>query len=184
MSETLSDRISRLEVEITDIENSAISYAASAEDQAALLRDAKIAEATFTVLTEQVKSQTLMAGFKPDTFTVFAYASPPIVPSSPRRNLILALGALLGFFFGSAVSLLNSRHQGVFYTRSSIFRTVPTTVSLRIGSIKRLARLPASKLLRYLRINRSPPLMRHKSFWLTSQSFTSPIPAANPPRHN
>lgn len=150
VSETLSDRISRLEVEITDIENSAISYAASAEDQAALLRDAKIAEATFTVLTEQVKSQTLMAGFKPDTFTVFAYASPPIVPSSPRRNLILALGALLGFFFGSAVSLLNSRHQGVFYTRSSIFRTVPTTVSLRIGSIKRLARLPASKLLSVL----------------------------------
>ena len=35
-----------------------MSYAASAEGQAKLVRDAKIAEATF-VLTEQVKSQTL-----------------------------------------------------------------------------------------------------------------------------
>ena len=86
VSETLSDRISRLDVDITNIEDSAMSYAANAEDQARLLRDAKIAEATFTVLTEQVKSQTLVAGFKPDTFTVFAYATPPIYPSSPKRN--------------------------------------------------------------------------------------------------
>ena len=85
VSETLSDRISRLDVDIANIEESAISYAASAEDQAKLLRDAKIAEATFKVLTEQVKSQTLVAGFKPETFTVFAYAT-PISPSSPKET--------------------------------------------------------------------------------------------------
>ena len=85
VSETLSDRISRLNVEIANIEDTAISYAASAEDQAKFFRDAKIAEATFTVLTEQVKSQTLVAGFKPETFTVFAYATPPLAPSSPKK---------------------------------------------------------------------------------------------------
>ena len=55
VSETLSDRVSRLDVDIAIIEDTAMSYAASAEDQAKLLRDAKIAEATFKVLTEQVK---------------------------------------------------------------------------------------------------------------------------------
>ena len=72
VTETQRDREKRLDVEIANIEQSVVAYAASAEDQAKLLRDVKIAEATFTVLTEQVKSQTLVAGFKPDTFKVFA----------------------------------------------------------------------------------------------------------------
>ena len=151
VSETLSDRISRLEVDIANIEDSAISYAASAEDQAKLLRDAKIAEATFTVLTEQVKSQTLVAGFKPETFTVFAYATPSISPSSPKRNLILALGAALGIFAGSALSLIDGMRRGVFYTRSSILSAAQAAVSLKVNSIRRLARLPLTTLLSTLK---------------------------------
>ena len=146
VSETLSDRISRLDVDIANIEESAMSYAASAEDQAKLFRDAKIAEATFTVLTEQVKSQTLVAGFKPETFTVFAYATPPIYPSSPKRNLILALGGVLGLFAGSAFSLIKGRRRGVYYTRSSILSEVHATVALKANSLRRLARIPTSKL--------------------------------------
>ena len=147
VSETLSDRISRLDVEIANIEDSASSYAASAEDQAKLLRDAKIAEATFTVLTEQVKSQTLVAGFKPDTFTVFAYATPPLTPSSPKRNLVLTVGAVVGIFVGSALSLINGMQRGVFYTRSSILSAVQAAVSLKANSLRRLTRLSFSKLL-------------------------------------
>ena len=150
VSETLRDRISRLDVDIANIEDSALSYAASAEDQAKLVRDAKIAEATFTVLTEQVKSQTLVAGFKPETFTVFAYATPPINPSSPKRNLMLALGAVLGIFAGSALSLINGMRRGVFYTRSSILSAAQAAVSLKANSLRRLARLPLSKLLNTL----------------------------------
>ncbi len=150
VSETLSDRISRLDVDIANIEDSAIAYAASAEDQAKLLRDAKIAEATFTVLTEQVKSQTLVAGFKPDTFTVFAYAIPPIVPSSPKRNLILALGAVLGIFVGSALSFINSMRRGVFYTQSSILSAAQATVSLKTNSLRKFIKLPLSKLVNTL----------------------------------
>ena len=154
MSETLSDRISRLDVEIANIEESAISYAASAEDQAKLLRDAKIAEATFTVLTEQVKSQTLVAGFKPDTFTVFAYATPPLVPSSPQRNLVLAIGAVLGLFVGSALSLVTGIRKGVFYTRTSTFSAVQALVTLKISSLRRLVKLPTSKLLNTLELSK------------------------------
>ena len=154
VSETLSDRISRLDVEIANIEESAISYAASAEDQAKLLRDAKIAEATFTVLTEQVKSQTLVAGFKPDTFTVFAYATPPLVPSSPQRNLVLAIGAVLGLFVGSALSIVTGIRKGVFYTRTSTFSAVQALVTLKISSLRRLVKLPTSKLLNTLELSK------------------------------
>ena len=100
ISITLTDRVNRLNVEIKDLEQSAKAYATSAEDQAKLLRDVKISEATFSVLTEQVKSQTLVAGFKPETFTVFAYATPPLEPSFPNRNLTLIIGTGLGVLTG------------------------------------------------------------------------------------
>ena len=73
VSATLSDRISRLEVEISDLEGNAQDYATSAEEMAGLMREAKIAEATYTVLIEQVKSQALAAGFKPETFRPLLY---------------------------------------------------------------------------------------------------------------
>ena len=52
MSDTLKDRSKRLDVEIADNEENAKLYASSAEELAKLTREAKIAEATFTVLTE------------------------------------------------------------------------------------------------------------------------------------
>ena len=104
VSATLNDRIKRLDIEISNIEENAQIYAASAEDLATYTRDAKIAEATYTVLIEQVKSQSLAAGFQPETFKVFEYATPPLVQSSPKRNLVLALGAVLGLFIGCAIS--------------------------------------------------------------------------------
>ena len=73
VSDTLKDRSKRLDIEIADNEENAKLYASSAEELAKLTRDVKIAEATFSVLTEQVKSQSLVAGFKPDTFKVFSY---------------------------------------------------------------------------------------------------------------
>ena len=71
VSTTLRDRINRLGMDIKNIEENATIYAASAEDLAKYTRDAKIAEATYTVLIEQVKSQSLAAGFQPETFKVF-----------------------------------------------------------------------------------------------------------------
>ena len=120
VSATLNDRIQRLEVDISNIEENAQIYATSAEDLAKYQRDAKIAEATYTVLIEQVKSQSLAAGFQPETFKVFEYATPPLLPSSPQKNLVLALGAVLGLFIGCAISLINSKQKSVYYTRSAL----------------------------------------------------------------
>jgi len=140
VSATLNDRIKRLDVDISNIEANAQIYASSADDLAKYTRDAKIAEATYTVLIEQVKSQSLAAGFQPDTFKVFEYATPPLSPSSPKRNLVLALGAVLGLFIGCAISLINSMRKGVYYTRSALLSNANADLALRSKPIRRLAR--------------------------------------------
>lgn len=140
VSATLNDRIQRLDVDISNIEENAQIYATSAEDLAKYKRAAKIAEATYTVLIEQVKSQSLAAGFQPETFKVFEYATPPLSPSSPKRNLVLALGAVLGLFIGFALALMNSRRRGVYYTRSALLSNANADLTLRSKPIKRLSR--------------------------------------------
>ncbi|MDA7592268.1 Wzz/FepE/Etk N-terminal domain-containing protein [Rhodobacteraceae bacterium] len=146
VSDTLKDRSKRLDVEIADNEENAELYASSAEELAKLTRNVKIAEATFTVLTEQVKSQSLVAGFKPDTFKVFSYASPPLSPSSPKRNLILAIGVVFGVFFGCALSLINALRRGVYYTKRSITADAKSLMDLNSNRFKRIAKLKSSSL--------------------------------------
>ena len=143
---TLRDRIKRLEFDIAKLEENAQIYAASAEDLAKFRRDAKIAEATYTVLIEQVKSRSLAAGFKPDTFKVFEYATPPLTPSSPNRKLILAVGALLSLFIGCALALLNSIRRNVYYTRSALHSDVDADLTLKSKPVQRLARKSISNV--------------------------------------
>ena len=150
VSATLNDRIKRLNVDISNIKENAQIYATSAEDLAKYKRDAKIAEATYTVLIEQVKSQTLAAGFQTDTFKVFEYATPPLSPSYPRRNLILVLGAILGLFIGSALSLVNSIRRGVYYTRSALLSDANADIALRSKSIRRLSRKSIPDIMKQL----------------------------------
>jgi hypothetical protein len=140
VSTTLRDRIKRLDVDIKNIEENATIYATSAEGLARFTREAKIAEATYTVLIEQVKSQALAAGFQPETFKVFEYAKPPLAPSSPNRNRILVVGAVLGIFIGCAISLANGMRRGVYYTRSALLANASADLSLKSKSIRRLSR--------------------------------------------
>ena len=118
VSTTLLDRIKRLDFQIQKLEENAKIYAKSAEELAIYTRDAKIAEATYKVLIEQVKS-VLAAGFQPETFKVFEYATPPLSPSSPNRKLILAVGALIGIIVGIFLALLNGARRGVYYAKST-----------------------------------------------------------------
>ena len=150
VSATLSDRISRLEVEISDLEGNAQDYATSAEEMAGLMREAKIAEATYTVLIEQVKSQALAAGFKPETFKVFEYATPPLSPSAPQRNLLILLGGTLGVFSGGFFAFIYAMRRGVYYTRSAIVQDVPKTLFLRSNSLFRLSKKPLDKVFHKL----------------------------------
>ena len=147
VSATLRDRIKRLNVDIANIEENAQIYATSAEDLAKYRRDAKIAEATYTVLIEQVKSQSLAAGFQPETFKVFEYATPPLTPSSPRRNLILAVATVLGIFTGCAMAILNSTLRNVYYTRSVLVSDAKADLAIKSKFIKRIAKKSISDII-------------------------------------
>ena len=140
VSATLKDRIKRLDVEIKTIEENSKRYASSAEDLAKLTRDVKIAEATYTVLIEQVKSQSLAAGFQPETFKVFEYADTPVMASSLLEAFILAVGSLVGFLIGCAVALINSIRMGTYYYRSALVSDANAGLSLKSKSILRLSR--------------------------------------------
>ena len=117
---TLSDRIQRLNVEIANKEDEAKVYASSAEELEKLERNAKIAEATYTVLIEQVKSQSLSAGFRPDTFQVFEYATAPLSPSAPNKKAMLLFGGVAGILLGTLAAFLNSIRRSVYYTKKSL----------------------------------------------------------------
>ena len=110
-------------------------------------RDANIADATYKVLIEQVKSQSLSAGFQPETFTIFEYATPPLIPSSPNGKRTVILGALFGLFISFVTALLNSLRTGVYYTSSSLKTDAAPNISLRSDRMRRLSRLPISKIL-------------------------------------
>ena len=63
VSATLRDRIKRLNIDIANIEQNAKIYATSAEDLAKYTRDAKIAEATYTVLLSKLSLNRLRLVF-------------------------------------------------------------------------------------------------------------------------
>ena len=150
VSATLRDRIKRLDVEVNKMQENAKIYATSAEELAKFTRDAKIAEATYTVLIEQVKSQSLAAGFRPEKFQVFEYATTPIGPSSPKRTFILVVSAILGIFSSSAIVLLNSARRGIFYTKSAITRSSAASLILHSRSLKKFSSWPITKITSYI----------------------------------
>jgi uncharacterized protein involved in exopolysaccharide biosynthesis len=118
--DTLSERKNRLQSQINASQINAERSALALETFNKLEREAKIAEATYTVLIEQVKAQSMLAGFRPNRTEVYEYASASISPSAPKRRLILALGAVLGLFVGGALSLVISLRRGVYSSKNSL----------------------------------------------------------------
>lgn len=117
---TLSDRIARIERSIEELRQEAELYASSTERLAALQREATVAEATYNVLIEQVKAQSLVTGYQGEMARFYQSATPPERPSSPRRSLILALGGVLGLFVGAGLVLLSALRSGRLYTVGAI----------------------------------------------------------------
>jgi uncharacterized protein involved in exopolysaccharide biosynthesis len=118
--DTLTERKSRLQSKINASQINAERSGKALEAYAKLEREAKIAEATYTVLIEQVKAQSMVAGYRPDKTEIYEYAYPAIAPSAPKRSIILALGAVLGLFIGSALSLVFALRRGVYYSKKSL----------------------------------------------------------------
>ena len=135
---SVRDRFSSLDGEIQKLEEDVVRYAASAEELAAHKRNLMVAEATYEVLIQQVKSQSLIAGFKPDNSKVFEVADVPISPSEPNRNLILALGLVLGIFLGSGLALVLSTRRNVYFSLSSLLNALNASHSHQVRTLRRL----------------------------------------------
>jgi uncharacterized protein involved in exopolysaccharide biosynthesis len=125
----LSERKVRLQSQINASQENAERSGQALKTFAKLKREDKIAEATYKVLIEQVKAQSMLAGYSPDRTEVYEYASASISPSAPIRSLILALGVVLGLLVGAVLSLVLAHHRGVYYSKNS----------LKLGAQARLA---------------------------------------------
>ena len=143
---TLSNRLQRIDVQISEFEEEAEIYAKSSEELERLRRDSKIAEAAYTVLLEQIKAQTVLAGFTPDAFKIFEYATPPLYPSYPKTNVILAILFLLGLLFGIVLAFLNALRRDVFYSKSALINETQPSCSLNLKKLRKISRKPISEI--------------------------------------
>lgn len=135
VASTLADRIKRLEADIVKLEAEAQQFGRASEELANLSRDAKVAEATYTVLIEQVKAQSLSAGYKQDAATVYDRAAVPLTPIEPKRSLIVALFAVLGVFASVGLSLIISLRSDVYRTLNSLTDLVGSALMVEARGI-------------------------------------------------
>jgi len=117
---TLDDRLSRIKRSINELSQEAEEFAESTEQLSTLRREAAIAEATYNVLMEQVKIQSVTAGYQSEPAKLYQSAVAPSVPSAPKKSLIVALGLVLGGFVGAAITLALNASSGVIYSSHTI----------------------------------------------------------------
>ena len=144
--DTLSERKKRLEAEIVTVQFDAERAGRELEEYGGLVREAKIAEATYTVLIEQVKAQSMLAGFRPDNYTIYEYAAPSLSPSAPVSILILAISAFLGIIVGSTLAFAISSFHGVFYARRTLILEAQAHINVRAQTLMYLRGNTLSKL--------------------------------------
>lgn len=133
--DTLSERKNILQSKINTSQINANRSGLALDTYAKLEREAKIAEATYTVLIEQVKAQSMIAGFQPDNTEIYEYASAPIYSSSPKYNQVLPLGAIIGLFLGIALSLVLALYRGVYYSRKSLKSGAQSSLSFSVRTL-------------------------------------------------
>lgn len=160
-SVTLRDREVRTVRSLDELNREAVEYASATERLASLKREAQVAEATYNVLIEQVKAQSLAFGYEGKAFQIYQSAVPSPVPSAPKKSRIVALGGVLGLFLGSALALLSAMRSGVLRTRRAITEAAAprlTCAAPRLGAfstnfaraVRRLANLQSSDLIELL----------------------------------
>jgi uncharacterized protein involved in exopolysaccharide biosynthesis len=151
---TLVDRKNRLQTEIEASLITAEQSSQALEEYARLERKENIAEATYLVLIEQVKAQSMAAGYNPKKSEVYEYATPSVNPSAPIRKYVVGLGGLLGLFIGIVITLVYASSRNVFYSKRSL---ATSTQARLIASNKTLHSLRKKGLKEInKRINKKP----------------------------
>lgn len=133
--ETLLERKKRLQSEIEISEKEAEQSSKALEVYAELKRNEKSSEATYAVLIEQVKAQSMSAGYLPNDTYIFEYASPSINPSSPNTKLYLVIGFTLGFFLGALLSIVISIINKIYYSKTLLINDAKARFSINAKSL-------------------------------------------------
>lgn len=136
-SSTLTDRIARIQRSIDDLMEEAELYASSTEQLAGLQREATVAEATYNVLIEQVKAQSLIAGYQGKVASFYQSATPPNRATSPKKKLVVALALVLGLMVGAMISFVSAFRGGKLYTASSIFEASGASMFFKTKSFRK-----------------------------------------------
>jgi uncharacterized protein involved in exopolysaccharide biosynthesis len=130
--DTLRERQNALKYEIDLSQINAQKSEKALETFAKLQRDAKIAETSYGVLIDQVKRQSIVAGYQPDGSEIFEYASIALAPSSPNHKLILVIGAGIGLALGCVISIILGTLRGVFYSRKSLLKAAGSVFNAKV----------------------------------------------------
>ena len=77
----------------------------------------------------------MASGYRPDRTEVYEYASPSISPSAPKRSLILVLGAVLGLFVGTVLSLALALRRDVYYSKNSLIAGAQAGITASVSAL-------------------------------------------------
>ena len=160
--DTLLERKNRLQSQIGASQINTKRSGQALETYAKLEREATIAEATYTVLIEQVKAQSMVAGYQPDNTEVYEYASASIYPFSPKRSYILLIGIGSGLLVGIALSFLLALSRDVYYSRKSLKTGAQTQLAFSARTLLALRNISLQDLGVML-VKKPHPILRDLS---------------------
>ncbi|MDA9947516.1 Wzz/FepE/Etk N-terminal domain-containing protein [Planktomarina temperata] len=176
--DTLNERKNRLQSQINALQIDAEQSGLLLETYSKLEREAKIAEATYTVMIEQVKAQSMASGYRPDRTEIYQYASPSISPSAPKRSLVLALGALLGMFVGAALSLALALRRGVYYSKNSLIAGAQARITASASALRPLRNESLTEL-KSLVVKKPRPVLRELAVEIHKSAATQVVVTAS-----
>jgi uncharacterized protein involved in exopolysaccharide biosynthesis len=136
VGKTLEDRVKMLRSEIELAEKNTERYGKNLETFSNLKRNVSIAEATYTVLIEQVKAQSVAAGFVLDNSLVYEFARPPNSASTPNPKHILLISAFVGLIIGIALAIILYMQRKVYISTETIISDVMPQFACKMDSLK------------------------------------------------
>lgn len=157
--DTLSERIKRLQTQIETSQKNAETSGKALEVYAKLKREEKVAEATYAVLIERVKAQSMNAGYTPDNSVIFEYAAPAVYAAKPNKILYLMWSLVIGLVLGSFFSWVLSRKKNVYYSTEALITNTDSKFNLNIKSLLALRKLNLSTMKNTI-IKKSHPSIR------------------------
>ena len=116
---TLTDRNSRLRSSVNSALVNAEKLAENVNKFNDLERQRANAEATYTVILEQVKGSAFMYGNNKQNSEVYENAKPPVRPLRNTKMTVI-VGGIIGLFLGLLLSISVAYWKGIYYSISSL----------------------------------------------------------------